>query len=65
VLKKWLEFEKNHGDEEGERGVLDRARQFVEERSQREKQVGDGGEGGDDDDDDDDNESGGDSDGEA
>lgn len=32
ILKKWLEFEKRHGNEKSQQGVLERARRFVEER---------------------------------
>ncbi|UZJ51069.1 hypothetical protein CBS101457_000389 [Exobasidium rhododendri] len=40
VLKKWLEFEKKHGDQRGEKAVLSRARRFVEERSQKDEPNG-------------------------
>lgn len=44
VLKKWLEVEKKHGNEAGERAVLERARRFVEERAQRNQQAEEEGE---------------------
>ena len=42
VLKKWLAFEKKHGDQAAQTAVLDRARRFVEERAQQQAGPQDG-----------------------